>query len=360
MPYAPRIGALEGPDVTIDATIRGAGVFGLACAWAMARRGARVRVVDPAGVAAGASGGIVGALAPHVPERWNPKKAFQLESLLMAEAWWAAVAATGGGDPGYARTGRLQPVPDEAARLLAEARAAAAAELWQARARWTVEPAPDGWGPGTALVVRDTLSARLHPRRACDALAAAIRAAGGEIVAAAPDAGAVVHATGWAGLAAMACADGAAAGCGVKGQAVLLALDRSDLPQLYLDGLHVVPHADGTVAIGSTSERDFARETPDAGVDALLARAVVAVPALAGAEVLLRWAGVRPRARSRGPLLGAWPGRAGHFVANGGFKIGFGIAPLMGETMADLMLEGRDGIPEGFGTGGLAAWDDGG
>ena len=47
-------------------------------------------------------------------------------------------------------------------------------------------------------------------------------------------------------------------------------------------------------------------------------------------------------------MLGAWPGRPGHFLANGGFKIGFGMAPRVGEVMADLVLEGRDRIPEGF------------
>ena len=57
-----------------DVTIRGAGIFGLSIAWECARRGAKVTVVDPQGVAAGSSGGIVGALAPHVPENWNSKK----------------------------------------------------------------------------------------------------------------------------------------------------------------------------------------------------------------------------------------------------------------------------------------------
>ena len=69
----------------MDVTIRGAGIFGLSVGWACARRGARVRVIDPGGIGAGASGGIVGALSPHVPEHWNPKKAFQLRALLMAE-----------------------------------------------------------------------------------------------------------------------------------------------------------------------------------------------------------------------------------------------------------------------------------
>jgi glycine/D-amino acid oxidase-like deaminating enzyme len=46
-------------------------------------------------------------------------------------------------------------------------------------------------------------------------------------------------------------------------------------------------------------------------------------------------------------MLGPWPGRPGQFVANGGFKIGFGLAPGVARVMADLVLEGRDGIPEG-------------
>ena len=72
------------------------------------------------------------------------------------------------------------------------------------------------------------------------------------------------------------------------------------------------------------------------------------MPALRDAKVLARWAGVRPRASSRAPLLGAWPGRPGHFLANGGFKIGFGMAPKIAEVMADLVLDGQDTIPVAF------------
>ena len=68
---------------SVDVTVRGAGVFGLSVAWACARRGARVRVVEPVGVGAGASGGVTGALAPHVPEGWNTPKAFQLQLSLI-------------------------------------------------------------------------------------------------------------------------------------------------------------------------------------------------------------------------------------------------------------------------------------
>ena len=47
-------------------------------------------------------------------------------------------------------------------------------------------------------------------------------------------------------------------------------------------------------------------------------------------------------------MLGAWPDRPSHFIANGGFKIGFGMAPKVAETMADLVLDGHDTIPADF------------
>ena len=93
----------------MDVTIRGAGIFGLSIAWACAKRGARVRVIETIRPGAGSSGGPVGALSPHVPEAWNAKKAFQLESLVMAGDWWAEVEAASGLPSGYARLGRLQP-----------------------------------------------------------------------------------------------------------------------------------------------------------------------------------------------------------------------------------------------------------
>lgn len=335
---------------SVDVTVRGAGVFGLSVAWACAGRGARVRVVDPFGVGAGASGGLVGALAPHVPEAWNALKQFQFDSLVMAEGWWAAVAAAGGGDPGYLRSGRVQPLADAAAVQAARARAAGAAAHWGGRAAWVVEAAGGAFAPvsPTGLVVRDTLTARLSPRGAARALVAALRAHGAEVVAEAADQGAVVHATGVAGLEALGAALGRKVGGGVKGQAALFAMDARKAPQVYAAGLHVVPHADGTVAVGSTSENSWTVDGVDAQVEALIERARAVVPALAGSKVLERWAGIRPRAVTRQPLLGAWPGRPGAFVANGGFKIGFGLAPKAAEVMADLVLEGRDGVPEGM------------
>ena len=336
---------------TVDVTLRGAGVFGLSVAWACLKAGATVRVIDPNGVGSGASGGIVGALAPHVPEQWNPKKAFQLKSLLMADNWWGEVETTGGLSSGYGRTGRLQPIADDAALLLAKTRILSAVTHWQDRAIWEVISAPSDFAPHspTGLYIHDTLTARLHPAQGCAALAAAVVARGGEVLAEAPDEGAVVWATGWQGLEHLSNQHTRMVGAGIKGQAVLLEYDARTRPQLFVDGLHIIPHADGTTAIGSTTEREFDdTNSTDAQCDALIAKARAAVPALQYAREICRWAGARPRARTRAPMLGAHPFKKGDFIANGGFKIGFGMAPLAAEKLADFILTGNNTIPEDF------------
>jgi glycine oxidase len=336
----------------VDVTVRGGGIFGLSIAWACLRRGARVRLIETVALGAGSSGGLVGALSPHVPEAWNAKKAFQLDSLLMAQDWWAGVEAASGLPAGYDRLGRLQPLADDKAVETARRREGEARALWLGKADWQVVPATGAtWEPvtPTGWLIRDTLSARLQPRMALAALAGALQAGGAEVIIGDGEtSGAVVHATGLAGLADLSQAFGLPLGSGVKGQALALQHDRRDQPQLFVDGLHIVPHADGTVAIGSTSETRWTTDGPDTQLDALLTKAIAAVPSLAYAPVVARWAGVRPKAASRSPVLGPWPGRPGHFVANGGFKIGFGMAPKVAEVMADLVLEGRDTIPPDF------------
>jgi glycine oxidase len=337
-----------------DLTVRGGGIFGLSVAWEATQRGARVRLIERDRIGCGASGGLVGALAPHTPEGWNPVKEFQLASLLRAESWWQAVEAASGLSAGYARTGRLQGLADAAAVTLARIRAAQAVTLWQGRAVWEVIPATGAaWEPAapTGLLIHDTLSARIQPRQALAALEAALRAKGVEIVLGdASEEGPVIWATGAAGLDALTADLGRKAGQGVKGQAVAVHLPGyAGAPQLFIDGLHLVPHADGTVAIGSTTENQWTDGTStDAQADALLARARELLPVLQNAPETARWAGLRPRATSRGPLLGAWPGRPGHYIANGGFKIGFGVAPETARLICDLVLTGEDAIPAQF------------
>ena len=332
---------------TFDVTVRGAGVFGLSVAFCCAKRGAKVRVIDPNGVAAGASGGVVGALAPHAPDKWNSKKQFQFESLHEAESFWQLVEETADAETGYARTGRLQPLLDERAVHLARERAVSAQDLWGDGYTWKVVGAAGDWVPQspTGLLIQDTLTARIHPRAATQALAKAVVALGGQIALEGPEEGKVVLATGGSGLQQMSEQLAKPVGNGVKGQAAVLDFDASDRPQLFADGLHIVPHWNGTVAIGSTSERLYEHTDVDDQLDDVIARAKSLFPVLAEASVIERWAGLRPRAKSRAPMLGAY---GDVYVANGGFKIGFGMAPRVGETMAALVLDGVDEIPDAF------------
>lgn len=328
-------------------TIVGAGIFGLACGLAFARRGVAVRVIEARRIGAGASGGQVGALAPHDPARWNAKKQIQLEALIGAGDYWAAVERLGGLSPGWARTGRVSTASGDV-----EARIAGAASHWPGgfslRLGRIDHPLLEG---GEYLF--DTLTARISPRGACAALAAAIRALGGVIEEGAgpqhPDTlpGPCIWATGAEGLDLLSAELARPVGRAIKGQSAAFRLPLPGAAQLFLGGLHVVPHADGTVAIGSTTERDFADPlTTDAALEALIAQARALCPPLAGATVTGRWAGLRPRAQSRAPLLGPWPGREGHWVANGGFKIGLAMAPWAGEALAGWMLGGDCRVPE--------------
>lgn len=340
-------------DITMsDFTIRGAGITGLMCAWMLSQRGALVQVIDPNGVGAGASGGIVGALAPHVPENWNPKKAMQFAALDKAEALWAKVAQVGGRDPGYARTGRIQPLANDAAIALAEGRTETAKDLWQGRYTWRVIDAKDvGFDvvTPTGLVIHDTLTARIHPRQACEALSAALATNGVIINPDGETKGVEIWATGAADLIEMSKSLRRPIGTPIKGQAALFRADLGTAPQVFVDGLHIVPHGDGTVAIGSTTEREFDDPTStDAQLDPLIEAARRAVPALANAPVIARWAGLRPRARSRGPMVGPHPTRPGSYIANGGFKIGLAMAPVMARMLTDLILDGTDTIPDDF------------
>ncbi|MBT8460849.1 MAG: FAD-binding oxidoreductase [Boseongicola sp.] len=338
---------------TVDLTVRGAGIFGLTTAWMAQKRGAKVRVVDPNGVAAGSSGGLVGALQPHTPDVWNAKKQFQLESLTMAPAFWQDVEANSGMPTGFSKAGRIQPLPGEREVVMARARKKGANEFWGDAATWSVLEADQfgDWRPpsNTGLYIHDSLSALIHPRHACQSLAAAIIARGGEITNDAPEEGITLWATGWRGLEELNSIFEKTIGNGVKGQAALLRYAAKGRPQVFAAGIHIVPHFDGTVAVGSTSERDFAApETTDDLLDDVVERARDVMPMLKDAKVIDRWAGVRPRAKSRAPLLGNWPDRENHFIANGGFKIGFGMAPMIAQAMCDLMLEGKDKIPEEF------------
>ena len=344
----------------------GAGIWGLACAYACARRGDHVTVYDAGRVGDGASGGIVGALAPHVPDQWNPKKQFQFEALETAGAFWAEVDALSGMASGYGRIGRLQPLLSEKAVELAKARAMSAVDLWHGRYHWQLEDRPETMSESSAPfgVVHDTLSGRINPAAATTALAAACRAKGVKVLEShavvelannsitgpwgTATADAVIVSAGVAGFDLIAPQTPLHPGTGVKGQAALLDLDMGDHPQIYADGVYIIPHANGSVAVGSTSENTWEADGTDDKLDTVIAKARAICPLLADAAVKVRWSGIRPKARRRDPMLGPVPNLRGVHAALGAFKIGFGLSHKIGDVVAAQIHGDPVEIPESF------------
>lgn len=337
-----------------DILVVGGGVQGLWIARHASAAGASVILAERDVCGAGASGGVLGALMPHTPTGWNAKKQFQFDALVELGAELRSVAEETGIDTGYLRCGRIVPVRREGFLAEAERRIAASADVWRYADNafpHAVEQAGrhDGWfapQAGPFGVLYDGLSARLSPAATVAALRAAVSqtatiiegwalagydpATGiawsdaGERIAA----GHIVLAAGHEGFKLMQQMIGRDLGVGIKGQAVVLSAEApAGAPIIYDDGIYVVPHGGGRVAVGSTTEKSWDEPgTTDEQADRLLERARALCPVLRQAEVIASWAGVRPKCHERDPMVGRLPGPGEVYVAAGGYKITFGIA----------------------------------
>ena len=361
----------------VDVIVAGGGVMGLWTALFAARAGLCVLLVDKRRIGAGASGGLLGALMPHLPDRWNAKKAFQFAALVSLEDEIAALEAETGLSTGYRRSGRLIPLPKPHNRALALGHAGDALSVWRgpdrAFAFEVLDRSPvDGWPTEAAMpcgLVHDRLAARLSPRGLLAALRAALEALpnvtireGVGIRTIDAPAG-VARLNDGTGIAFGHCVLAAGVetfallgplakpvGSAVKGQAALLgaAVDPS-FPVIFADGLYIVPHEDGSVAIGSTSENSFADPLGTDGLlDALIGKARTIAPVLADAPVVERWAGLRPKAIGREPMVGRHPDHANVSLMTGGFKVSFGLAHALARAVLNEMKGGAPSVPPSF------------
>lgn len=351
-----------------DVLVVGAGIFGLWAARRAIKAGRRVLVVEKREVGAGASGGFLGALMPHMPDRWDDKKQFQFEALVSLPQAIAELEADTGIDCGYRRCGRLMPIRSESSLAEIDARIRGAQRYWAGKhSMLRISPefsgtVAEGWLSEVAAPLGaqfDDLSARIDPRKYLAALAAFARTGGelregADVVALSPErgevsladgsklvAGEIIVANGWEAYGLLQpflgpMNSGMPIGRGVKGQAVLVEFAHGDdRPILYSDRAHIVPQAGNRVAIGSTSRERWRRDgsAPDA-FDAddtdFLGRAFALAPQLADAPVIEHWANVRPRnmlaGRGTSPFFGKVPGHERVSALIGGYKIGMGIA----------------------------------
>ncbi len=104
---------------------------------------------------------------------------------------------------------------------------------------------------------------------------------------------------------------------------------------------YIVPRGDGRVVCGSTLEFvGFRREVTAAGVHAILAGALDAVPSLGAAELGPVWSSFRPHSASDAPLMGRST-LPGLFLATGHHRNGILLAKVTAEVVRAAILEGH-------------------
>ena len=354
---------------TADLIVLGSGIAGASVAFAAARRGLRVTVVDDqrAGRATAAGAGII--------EPWSSALDGERYALYAAGAAFYpelldALADAGEREVGYRRVGALVVSTDETqlrAALQRTAARAADAPLAGAVERLTDDELRDAFppiAPGLAGF-RVEGGARLDGR-----LLAAALLSGSQRLGATVRAGTVeLPPAGGASSAVHVLLDGervdgervVVAGGAWSGELLArrgieldVAPERGQIIHFGLPGVDtshwptVLPIADhylvcfdgGRVVAGATRERDagFDPRLTAAGVRQVIDDALSIAPGLAGATLLECRVGLRPRHGDLHPLIGALDDSARWSVVTGFGAIGLTIGPVVGDLLVRRLL----------------------
>jgi glycine oxidase len=312
-----------------EVVVAGSGVTGLSVALALARRGAKVTVCDPAPLGDNASGVAAGMLAPAMEAVLDPLSAGHFELLKAARDLWPDFAPVNMSREGALFVSDAHSVEAVAAKLsaLGASNRAASAEL-------------TALGGVSSAVFTDE-DWRLEPAEALKVLRAEAEAAGVQFV---PETvsekgrGVLVLATGPAsGL-----APELAALTPIKGQILRLAGGPTSGPAIRGDALYICPAAGGAV-VGATMEEGATDRVIDEGrITTLREAARALIPALEGVDGK-PYAAVRAGTPDGLPLVG-WSAAKGVFLAVGARRNGWLLAPLVAQITA-AYLAGEDPGP---------------
>ena len=351
------------PDHTL---IVGGGAIGLACAWALARAGAQVSLVDAQRVGQGAvwaSGGMLAAgfeacfeLEPDHPLA-EPYAAFLRSSQRLWRDWAPEVQGLSRQSLGYEQQGSLTPAfqASDMARLdqaegLAK-RFGVLTERVDARTLAQIEPslAP---GHGALVFPQD---GQIDNRAMGAVFTDAIKAKGGEVIEQARvktllrqagricgvimedgrelRADCVVLATGAERFADL---PDFARMTPVKGQMIRFERPRHAAPKRVVRALsiYLAAKSGDRLIAGASSEAGLSSlDTDEETVSRLTRAAQAALPGLKGASVVEQWAGLRPQSHDAMPIVGAL--EPGLQLALGAYRNGVLAAP----AMAVMLLE---------------------
>jgi glycine oxidase len=355
---------------SFDAVVIGAGAVGLSCAWRLARRGARVALVDRSRPPAGATRVAAGMLAPVGELSFGEPELLKLtlEAAELYPDFVAELEDASGRETGYRQVGALHVAldRDEAAQLRRVHELQRSLEL---EAEWlpprrcrALEP---GLTPSFNGGIHAPGEAAIDPRALATALLAACEVGGvdlrteveieaalheGERIAGVRTTGgeelradAVVLAAGaWSGQAGWLPEAARPPVRPVKGQSLELRARDGAAPCeriLASERVYLVPRSDGRLIAGATVEEvGFDTAVTGGGVHELLREAYRLLPEIAEMELVEAAAGLRPGTPDNLPLVGPSPVE-GLLWATGHFRNGILLAPLAARTIAE-QLEG--------------------
>ena len=349
-----------------DVLIVGAGIIGCAVGCELARRGARVRILDSRSVGAGATQASAGVLAPYIEahER-GPLLDLTIRSLHLYDNWIQQIRSDSGVTIEYRRCGTLEIALDEASAERMRRTASADGPI-----AWIDRDAARAKEPALPDATRGALDVSVHGYVAVPSLTEALAWAsvryGAEIethrriVSVDSDGSALRVAaedgTTWS-AATVVVAAGSWSGSfdqrspaarqvrPIRGQLLRLRWIHDPLRHiLWGPDCYVVPWTDGTVLVGATVEDvGFDERTTAAGVRDLLDAVCELLPAAWGATFVEARAGLRPASGDGLPVIGRSDAVPGVIYATGHYRNGILLAPLTAALVADCVFgEGSD------------------
>ncbi len=336
--------------------IVGGGITGLACALALAERGARVTVYE-SGPRAGEgalikSGGMLAQGFESANEKLGP--AFNRLADIALSQWpnWAQRIETLSGQPfGFRQAGSLSPALNDRDMAwvddLASGGSATTSRRLSVQEARRIEPE---LSPACVGAIHFPLDGEVDNRRLSPALVGAAQKAGVKVQIGfriesleTLDADAIILATGFATETLMAEITELAHIAPVRGQ--MLAFDGAGI---MLTGsirgarIYLSQKGDGRIVAGATSEFGRTDDVLDAGTSTRLYEAAIEMlPRLASASVIEEWVGFRPASPDGLPILGA-SSQANIVLAQGVYRNGVLFAPAVGDAIARHILDGDE------------------
>jgi glycine/D-amino acid oxidase-like deaminating enzyme len=111
------------------------------------------------------------------------------------------------------------------------------------------------------------------------------------------------------------------------------------------EGMSMEQTDNGNLLLGSTREFEgFCTQNTLSGIRRIISRTTAVLPALKHLQVIRTFAGLRPHTPDGLPILGPVPSLEGFFMAAGHEGDGIALSPITGELLADMILEKKPAI----------------